>query len=76
MCRRALKPRFLHLGKLLTTLFMWRLPNGDLYVSSDGCGSLGRDADRGRVLRLRDKDGDGRADEVTEFIASIDSPRG
>ena len=51
-------------------------PNGDLYVSSDGCGSLGRDADRGRVLRLRDKDGDGRADEVTEFIASIDSPRG
>ena len=51
-------------------------PNGDLYVSSDGCGSLGRDADRGRVLRLQDKDGDGRADEVTEFIASIDSPRG
>ena len=51
-------------------------PGGDLYVSSDGCGSLGRDADRGRVLRLRDKDGDGRADEVTEFIASIDSPRG
>ena len=51
-------------------------PNGDLYVSSDGCGSLGRDAERGRVLRLRDKDGDGRADEVTEFIASIDSPRG
>ena len=51
-------------------------PNGDLYVSSDGCGSLGRDADRGRVLRLRDKDGDGRADKVTEFIASIDSPRG
>jgi hypothetical protein len=51
-------------------------PNGDLYVSSDGCGSLGRDADRGRVLRLRDKDGDGRADEVSEFIPSIDSPRG
>ena len=51
-------------------------PAGDLYVSSDGCGSLGRDKDRGRVLRLRDKDGDGRADEVTEFIPSIDSPRG
>ena len=51
-------------------------PNGDLFVSSDGCGSLGRDAGRGRVLRLRDKDGDGRADEVTEFIPSIDSPRG
>jgi len=51
-------------------------PAGDLYVSSDGCGSLGRDKDRGRVLRLRDKDGDGRADEVTEFIPSLDSPRG
>ena len=51
-------------------------PGGDLYVSSDGCGSLGRDKDRGRVLRLRDTDDDGRADEVTEFIPSIDSPRG
>lgn len=51
-------------------------PSGDLYVSSDGCGSLGRAAGRGRVLRLRDKDRDGRADEVTEFISSIDSPRG
>ena len=51
-------------------------PAGDLYVSSDGCGSLGRDKDRGRVMRLRDTDDDGRADEVTEFIPSIDSPRG
>ena len=51
-------------------------PNGDLYVSSDGNGSLGRDPHRGRVLRLRDKDGDGRADEVTEFVKDIDSPRG
>lgn len=51
-------------------------PNGDLYVSSDGNGSLGRDPGRGRVLRLRDTDNDGRADEVTEFIKDIDSPRG
>ena len=51
-------------------------PNGDLYVSSDGNGSLGRDPGRGRVLRLRDKDGDGRADEVTEFVKNVDSPRG
>ncbi len=51
-------------------------PNGDLYVSSDGNGSLGRDPGRGRVLRLRDEDGDGRADQVTEFIPDIDSPRG
>ena len=51
-------------------------PNGDLYVSSDGNGSVGRDPGRGRVLRLRDTDNDGRADEVTEFVNDIDSPRG
>lgn len=51
-------------------------PNGDLYVSSDGNGSLGREPGRGRVLRLRDTNGDGRADEVKEFIKNIDSPRG
>lgn len=51
-------------------------PGGDLYVSSDGNGSLGRQDGRGRVLRLRDTDSDGRADEVTEFIRDIDSPRG
>lgn len=51
-------------------------PDGDLYVSSDGNGSLGRQPGRGRVLRLRDKDKDGRADEVTEFVRDIDSPRG
>ncbi|MDF1814404.1 MAG: c-type cytochrome [Verrucomicrobiales bacterium] len=51
-------------------------PGGDLYVASDGNGSLGRDPGRGRVLRLRDTDKDGRADEVTEFIKDIDSPRG
>lgn len=51
-------------------------PGGDLYVSSDGNGSLGRQPNRGRVLRLRDTDSDGRADQVTEFIRDIDSPRG
>jgi len=51
-------------------------PGGDLYVSSDGNGSLGRQPGRGRVLRLRDNDNDGRADEVTEFVRDIDSPRG
>ena len=51
-------------------------PNGDLYVSSDGNGSVGRDPGRGRVLRLRDTDNDGRADEVTEFVKDVDSPRG
>lgn len=51
-------------------------PNGDLYVSSDGNASGGREKSRGRVIRLRDNDGDGRADEVKEFIKEIDSPRG
>lgn len=51
-------------------------PDGTLYVSSDGNGSLGRHPDRGRILRLRDRDGDGRADEVKEFVKSIDAPRG
>lgn len=51
-------------------------PNGDLYVSSDGNGSLGRNPHRGRIIRLRDKDGDGRADEAKEFVKDVDSPRG
>jgi putative membrane-bound dehydrogenase-like protein len=51
-------------------------PSGDLYVASDGNGSLGRNPGRGRVLRLRDADGDGRADQVTEFVPDLDSPRG
>jgi putative heme-binding domain-containing protein len=50
--------------------------DGTLFVSSDGNGSLGRDPDRGRILRLRDRDGDGRADEVRVFVADLDSPRG
>ena len=51
-------------------------PNGDLYVSSDGNGSLGRAPGRGRIIRLRDTDHDGRADEAIEFVKNIDSPRG
>jgi putative heme-binding domain-containing protein len=57
-------------------VFVAAAPNGDLYVSSDGNGSLGRSPHRGRVLRLRDTDGDGRADQVTEFVKDVDSPRG
>ncbi len=57
-------------------VFVAAAPNGDLYVSSDGNGSLGREPHRGRILRLRDTDGDGRADEVTEFVKDLDSPRG
>ena len=57
-------------------VFVAAAPNGDLYVSSDGNGSLGRQPHRGRILRLRDTDGDGRADQVTEFVKDVDSPRG
>lgn len=51
-------------------------PGGDLYVASDGNGSLGRAPERGRIMRLRDTDNDGRADQVTEFVKELDSPRG
>ena len=48
-------------------VFVAAAPDGTLYVSSDGNGSLGRDPGRGRVIRLRDQDGDGRADETKVF---------
>lgn len=51
-------------------------PDGTLYVSSDGNGSLDRKPHMGRVLRVRDTNGDGRADEVKAFVADVDSPRG
>jgi putative membrane-bound dehydrogenase-like protein len=51
-------------------------PDGTVYVSSDGNGSLDRKPNRGRILRLRDTDGDGRADEMKEFVKNVDSPRG
>lgn len=57
-------------------VFVAAAPNGDVYVSSDGNGSLGRKPRRGRIVRLRDTDGDGRADQVTEFVKDLDSPRG
>lgn len=57
-------------------VFVAAAPDGTVYVSSDGNGSLGRDAHRGRILRLRDTNGDGKADEVKEFVKDVDSPRG
>ena len=56
-------------------VFVAAAPDGTLYVSSDGNGSLGRNPDRGRVIRLRDTDGDGRADE-TKVFCKVDAPRG
>lgn len=57
-------------------VFVAAAPDGTLYVSSDRNGSLGRNARQGRILRLRDADGDGRCDEATTFVADVDSPRG
>ncbi|MCB1226663.1 MAG: heme-binding protein, partial [Verrucomicrobiales bacterium] len=56
-------------------VFVTAAPDGTLYVSSDGNGSLGRDPGRGRVIRLRDTDGDGHADE-TRVFCEVDAPRG
>jgi putative membrane-bound dehydrogenase-like protein len=56
-------------------VFVAAAPDGTLYVSSDGNGSLGRNPKRGRIIRLRDLDGDGRADE-TKVFCEVDSPRG
>ncbi len=50
-------------------------PDGTLYVGVDENGSLDRAANRGRIVRCRDVDDDGRADEFVEFC-KLDSPRG
>src|SRR5436190_9739846 len=57
-------------------VFVSAAPDGAVYVSSDRNGSLDRAPHRGRVLRVRDLDGDGIADEVKQFVADVDSPRG
>ncbi len=57
-------------------VFVAAAPDGTVYISSDKNGSLDRAAYRGRVLRARDIDGDGRADEVKAFVSNVDSPRG
>lgn len=49
--------------------------DGTLFVAVDGNGSLDRDKNRGKVVRVRDTDGDGVADEFKDF-AVMDSPRG
>jgi putative heme-binding domain-containing protein len=54
--------------------------DGTLFVAVDENGSIGRTRNepgkpRGKVLRLRDTDGDGRADEIRVF-AEMESPRG
>lgn len=50
-------------------------PNGDVFVGVDLLGSLGKGPGKGRIIRLRDTDHDGVADQHTVF-AEIDNPRG
>ena len=50
-------------------------PTGELFVGVDENGSLDRAANRGRVVKCTDTDGDGRADKFQDF-AKMDSPRG
>ncbi|MEZ5943723.1 MAG: discoidin domain-containing protein [Planctomycetaceae bacterium] len=57
-------------------VFVASAPDGTVYVSVDKNGSLDRDPNRGSIYRLRDLDGDGRADESKLFVANVDSPRG
>ncbi|MBL9175871.1 MAG: heme-binding protein, partial [Verrucomicrobiales bacterium] len=57
-------------------VFVAAAPDGTLFVSSDGNGSLDRKPHLGRVLRVRDTNGDGKADSVTAFVPDVDSPRG
>lgn len=56
--------------------FVAAAPDGTLYVSVDKNGSLDRKTKRGAIYRLRDLDGDDRADEVKLFVPDVDSPRG
>lgn len=50
-------------------------PTGEVFVGVDENGSLDAKADRGRVVRCVDADGDGKADKFNVF-ATMDSPRG
>ncbi|MGN7723097.1 DUF7133 domain-containing protein [Chitinophaga sp. 22620] len=50
-------------------------PTGEVFVGVDMIGSLGKDPGKGRILKLVDKDNDGKMDEHTEF-AVVDNPRG
>ena len=57
-------------------VFVAAAPEGTLFVSSDKNGSLDRDLKRGSISRLKDLDGDGRADQSNLFVDDVDSPRG
>ena len=51
-------------------------PDGTLYVAGDGNGASNFFPHMGHIVRLRDTNGDGQADEARQFVPDIDSPRG
>ncbi|MGA0559145.1 DUF7133 domain-containing protein [Larkinella sp. VNQ87] len=50
-------------------------PTGEVFVGVDMMGSLGKSPGKGYILKLIDKDNDGKADQHTKF-AMVDNPRG
>ena len=50
-------------------------PTGEVYVGVDMIGSLGKDQGKGHILKLIDKDNDGKMDAHIDF-ADVDNPRG
>ncbi len=50
-------------------------PDGTVYVCVDKNGSLDREPNRGAIMRLRDINADGVADESKLFVDNVDSPR-
>jgi putative membrane-bound dehydrogenase-like protein len=56
-------------------VFVSAAPDGTLFVSSDPNGSSGTTPGIGKIVRLRDTNGDGIADEALE-VAKVDAPRG
>ncbi|SEN98137.1 putative heme-binding domain-containing protein [bacterium A37T11] len=48
---------------------------GEVFVGVDRIGSLGKKPGQGAIIRLIDRDNDGKADEHTQF-ALVDNPRG
>lgn len=50
--------------------------NGDIYISCDPNGSLGKDPKFGRIIRATDTNGDGKADAFQDFVKLVNSPRG
>lgn len=50
-------------------------PMGEVFVGVDRIGSLGKEPEKGSIIKLIDTDNDGKADSHTVFV-QVDNPRG